>query len=145
MVSQFFVRSVVCVSLGEKLKRLSACGSARDKGYLYDLDPLRELPLEHLDCGGNDVSDLQSFYQDDPNGLVLAPYPKLKDKIAATAWNEPAYDQNQDANFNKVDPGHGYVMTCSKFDKGALSKFKDKHRNKAGERYASVKDMAPGQ
>jgi hypothetical protein len=92
-----------------------------------------------------DVSDLQSFYQDDPNGLVLAPYPKLKDKIAATAWNEPAYDQNQDANFNKVDPGHGYVMTCSKFDKGALSKFKDKHRNKAGERYASVKDMAPGQ
>jgi hypothetical protein len=36
-------------------------------------------------------------------------------------------------------------MTCSKFDEGALSKFKDKRRNKAGERYASVKDMAPGQ
>ena len=87
----------------------------------------------------------QSFSQDDPYGLVVAPYAKLKDKIAATAWNEPAYDQNQDANFDKVDPGHGYVLTCSKFDKGALSKFKDKRRNKAGERYASDKDMTPGQ
>jgi hypothetical protein len=93
----------------------------------------------------DDVQKLQSLYQDDPNGLVLAPYAKLKNKIAATAWNEPAYDQNQDANFNKVDPGHGYVMTCSKFDKGALSKFRDKRRNRAGERYASVKDMQPGQ
>ena len=93
----------------------------------------------------DDVSKLQSFYQDDPNGLVVAPYAKLKDKIAATAWNEPAYDQNQDSNLDKVDPGHGYVLTCSKFDEDALSKFKDKRRNKAGERYASVKDMAPGQ
>ena len=43
------------------------------------------------------------------------------------------------------EPGHGYVLTCTKFDKGALSKFRDKRRNKSGERYASVKDMAPGQ
>ena len=93
----------------------------------------------------DDVQKLQSFYQDDPDGLVMAPYAKLKNKIAATAWNEPAYDQNQDANFNKVDPGHGYVLTCTKFDKGALSKFRDKRRNKAGERYASVSDMQPGQ
>jgi len=93
----------------------------------------------------DDVQKLQSFYQDDPDGLVMAPYAKLKNKIAATAWNEPAYDQNQDANFNKVNPGHGYVLTCTKFDKGALSKFRDKRRNKAGERYASVSDMQPGQ
>jgi Protein of unknown function (DUF3105) len=93
----------------------------------------------------SDVQKLQSFYQDDPYGLVVAPYKKLGNKIAATAWNEAAYDQNTDANFNKVDPGHGYVLTCSSFDKGALSKFRDKRRNKAGERYQSVKDMAPGQ
>jgi hypothetical protein len=93
----------------------------------------------------SDVEKLQSFYQDDPYGLVVAPYARLKKKIAATAWNEPPYSQNQDANFNKVDPGHGYVLTCTAFDKGALSDFRDKHRNKAGERYASVKDMAPGQ
>jgi hypothetical protein len=93
----------------------------------------------------SDVQKIQSFYQDDPYGLVVAPYPSLKNKIAATAWNEPAYSQNRDANFNKVDPGKGYVLTCTAFDKGALSDFRDKHRNKAGERYASVKDMAPGQ
>jgi hypothetical protein len=92
-----------------------------------------------------DVEKIQSFYQDDPYGLVVAPYPSLKNKIAATAWNEPAYSQNQDANFNQVDPGKGYVLTCTAFDKGALSDFRDKHRNKAGERYSSVKDMAPGQ
>jgi hypothetical protein len=95
--------------------------------------------------GQSDVEKLQSFYQDDPYGLVVAPYAKLGNKIAAAAWNEPAYSQNQDANFNKVDPGHGFVLMCKSFDKGALSDFRDKHRNKAGERYASVKDMAPGQ
>jgi len=93
----------------------------------------------------DDIDELQSFAQDDPYGLVVAPYAKLKDKIAATAWNEPAYEDNQDTNLDKVEPGHGYVLTCSKFDKGALSKFRDERRNKGGERYASVKDMTPGQ
>ena len=93
----------------------------------------------------SDVQKLQSFYQDDPYGLVVAPYAKLGNKIAATAWNEPAYEQNQDANFDKVDAGHGFVLMCKSFDKGALSDFRDTHRNKAGERYQSVKDMAPGQ
>ena len=92
----------------------------------------------------DDIDELQSFAQDDPYGLVVAPYAKLKDKIAATAWNEPGYEENQDANLDKVKPGHGYVLTCSKFDEGALSKFRDERRNKAGERYASVKDMTPG-
>lgn len=97
------------------------------------------------DVPKGDVEKLQSFYQDDPYGLVVAPYAKLGDKIAAAAWNEPAYSQNQDANFDEVDPGHGFVLMCKSFDNGALSDFRDKHRNKAGERYASVKDMAPGQ
>ena len=92
----------------------------------------------------SDVEKIQSFYQDDPYGLVVAPYPKLKKSIAVTAWNEPPYPQNQDANFKDLEAGHGFVMTCTKFDGGALKKFRDKHRNKAGERYASVKDMAPG-
>jgi len=120
-------------------------------------DPVKQTILVHnLEHGGiviqygngvsqADVEKLQSFYQDDPYGLVVAPYKKLGNKIAATAWNEPAYDQNTDANFNKVDPGHGYVLMCSSFDKGALSKFRDKRRNKAGERYQSIKDMSPGQ
>ena len=120
-------------------------------------DPVKQTILVHnLEHGGiviqygkgvsqSDVDKIDSFYQGDPYGLVVAPYAKLGNKIAATAWNEPAYDQNQDANFNKVDPGHGFVLMCKSFDKGALTKFRDKHRNKAGERYQSVKDMAPGQ
>jgi uncharacterized protein DUF3105 len=95
--------------------------------------------------GQSDIDKLSSWYQDDPYGLVVAPYAKLGDKIAATAWNEPAYSQNQDANFDQVDPGHGFVLMCKSLDTGALSKFRDERRNKAGERYASVKDMAPGQ
>jgi len=120
-------------------------------------DSIKETILVHnLEHGGivvqygpqvsqSDVEKIQSFYQDDPSGLVVAPYAKLGSKIAATAWNEPAYSQNQDANFDQVDPGHGFVLTCTSFDKGALSDFRDKRRNKAGERYGSVADMAPGQ
>lgn len=120
-------------------------------------DPVKQTILVHnLEHGGvviqygkgvskSDIDKLDSFYQDDPYGMVVAPYAKLGNKIAATAWNEPAYDQNQDANFSKVDPGHGFVLMCKSFDEGALSKFRDKRRNKAGERYQSVKDMAPGQ
>jgi len=120
-------------------------------------DSIKETILVHnLEHGGivvqygpevsqSDVAKIQSFYQDDPSGLVVAPFAKLGSKIAATAWNEPAYSQNQDANFDQVDPGHGFVLTCKSFDKGALSDFRDKRRNKAGERYASVSDMAPGQ
>ena len=120
-------------------------------------DSIKETILVHnLEHGGivvqygpkvsqSDVAKLQSFYLDDPSGLVVAPFAKLGSKIAATAWNEPAYSQNHDANFDEVDPGHGFVLTCTSFDKGALSDFRDKRRNKAGERYQSIKDMAPGQ
>jgi Leucine-rich repeat (LRR) protein len=55
------VTDISAVRALTKLKRLSVCGSGQDKGYLYDLDPLRELPLEVLECGGNDVSELGSL------------------------------------------------------------------------------------
>jgi Protein of unknown function (DUF3105) len=117
-------------------------------------DPIKQTILVHnLEHGGiiiqygpgasaDDVKDLQSFWQDDPYGLVVAPYAKLGNKFALTAWNEPKY--RQEGDFKNVDPGKGYVLTCTKFDSKAFAKFRDKHRNKAGERYPSVKDMAPG-
>lgn len=98
--------------------------------------------IQYGDVGSDAVSKLRSFYQDDPYGLVVAPYRKLGKKFALTAWNEPAYKAEGD--FKNVDSGKGYVLTCSKFDSKAFAKFRDAHRNKAGERYASVKDMAPG-
>ncbi len=121
---------------------------------IYD-QPIKETILVHnLEHGGiviqygnvgsDAVSKLQSFYKDDPYGLVVAPYPKLGTKFALTTWNEPAYKSGTDSGFSSVDPGRGYVLTCTAFDSGAFAKFRDKHRNKAGERYPSIKDMAPG-
>jgi hypothetical protein len=115
-------------------------------------DPVQETILVHnLEHGGiivqygkvdqSTVSKIQSFYSGDPYGLVVAPYPKLGKRIALTAWNEPAY--RQEGSFGDVKPGKGYVLMCSAFDGKAFAKFRDVHRNKAGERYPTVKDMAP--
>jgi hypothetical protein len=118
-------------------------------------DPVKETILVHnLEHGAivvqygpgvsqDDVKRIQSFYQGDPYGLVVAPFPELKNKIALTSWNEPAYTSG-DRNFKNVDAGKGYVMTCTKVDERAFAKFRDAHRNKSGERYTSIKDMAPG-
>ena len=99
--------------------------------------------IQYGDVGEETVKDIQSFYQDDPYGLVVAPYPRLGKKIAVTAWNEPGYARNQ-SEPGEVDAGNGYVMTCTQWDADAAAKFRDERRNKAGERYPSVQDMAPG-
>ena len=100
--------------------------------------------IQYGDVGADALSDLRSFYQGDPNGLVVAPYPKLGKKFALTAWNEPAYSSGTDSAPSKADAGNGYVLTCTKFDGKTFAKFRDKHRNKSGERYPSIKDMVPG-
>jgi hypothetical protein len=99
--------------------------------------------IQYGDVGKAAIDKLNAFYRDDPYGLVVAPYSKLGTKFALTAWNEPQY--KQEGQFKDVDPGKGYVLTCTKFDEDAFAKFRDKYRNKAGERYPSVKDMTPGQ
>ena len=98
--------------------------------------------IQYGDVGEDTVKEIQSFYEDDPNGLVVAPYSKLGNKIALTAWNAPRYPQ--DSDLQDIDTGNGYVMTCTQWDEAAASKFRDERRNKAGERFPSVADMAPG-
>lgn len=98
--------------------------------------------IQYGDVGEDTVKDIQSFYEDDPNGLVVAPYSKLGKKIALTAWNAPRYPQ--DSDLQDIDTGNGYVMTCTQWDEAAASEFRDERRNKAGERFPSVADMAPG-
>lgn len=61
-----------------------------------------------------DVDKLMSYYDGDPNGILMAPLPALGSKIAATAWQK--------------------LLTCTKFDKQALDSFKNKHRYKGPER-----------
>lgn len=119
----------------------------------YD-DPVRQTILVHnLEHGGvviqygsevseSDVQELQSFYQDDPNGLVVAPLPRLGNKFALTAWNAPPYDRTEE-DVAEVDAGNGYVMTCTRFDRGAFEEFRDERRGKGGERFP-VDELVPG-
>jgi hypothetical protein len=119
---------------------------------LYD-EPVKQTILVHNlehggivvqygDVGEETVREIQSFFRDDPNALVVAPYPKLGKKIALTAWNEPAYAQGQ-SEPEDTDPGHGYVMTCTQWDPDAAAEFRNKRRGKAGERFP-VDQLVPG-
>jgi hypothetical protein len=69
------------------------------------------------------VTQLREFYLGDPNGLVLAPLPRLNDKIAVAAWT--------------------HLATCTEFDEGAFSTFRDAFRAK-GPEPRRIEDLRPG-
>jgi hypothetical protein len=71
---------------------------------------------------GDEVSDeviaqLNEFYEDHRNGTVLAPYPKLGDKIALGAW------VTENETGSESTGGKGYLAKCGRFDEGAFSSF----------------------
>jgi Protein of unknown function (DUF3105) len=80
---------------------------------------------------GSEVSDqtltaLESWYLDDPNGILVAPLASLtpKNTIALSAWTaEP--DEN----------GRGYLAKCTQFDEDAYSAFLEEHRFLGPERF----------
>jgi hypothetical protein len=84
---------------------------------------------------GKDVSDaeveqLRSWYLDDPNAILVAPLPALKNKIALSAWTTP------DTGLTKATAnGRGWLAICPKFDKDAFSAFREAHRYKGPERF----------
>ncbi|HYZ19403.1 MAG TPA: DUF3105 domain-containing protein [Gaiellaceae bacterium] len=98
-------------------------------------EPINERKLVHnLEHGGvviqygkdvpaSTVEQLRGFYQDSPNGIVLAPLPRLNDKIALTAWT--------------------HLSTCTEFDEGAFKTFRDAYRAKGPEPFR-LQDLAPG-
>lgn len=59
------------------------------------------------------VDQLNAFYQDDPNALLMAPLPALGNKIAATAWT--------------------HLLMCTRFNEKALTSFRDAYRYKGPE------------
>lgn len=61
------------------------------------------------------VDQLNEFYLDDPNGMILAPLPRLGDTIAVSAWLQ--------------------LATCTRFDEDAFEAFRDRFRYKAPERF----------
>jgi uncharacterized protein DUF3105 len=116
---------------------------------IYD-QPVRTMSTVHnLEHGGivirygpdvpqNEIDEIGKLYQEDPNGLVVAPMPGLGDTIAITAWT---FDQGRgnDRNYE----GEGRIAKCKRFDKDALNAFIDAFRGKGPERFP-VSDLKPG-
>ena len=63
------------------------------------------------------VQQLEDYYDQDPEGLLLAPYPSLGDQIALTAW----WDETP----GEGDKGKGVVAKCPGFDEDAFDAFLD--------------------
>ena len=84
------------------------------------------------------VTEIRDWYLDDPNGIIVAPLPELKDKIALTAWTTP-----DPAPGEEPATGQGVVATCSAFDAGAFDEFKDTYGFRGPERFPRD-ELVPG-
>jgi hypothetical protein len=69
------------------------------------------------------VAQIARFYQDSPNGILVAPLPRLGDEIALTAWT--------------------HMAKLKRFDEGAFEAFRDAYRGRGPEPF-SVEDLQPG-
>ena len=73
------------------------------------------------------VEQIRRFYDEDPNGLLVAQLPELDDKITLSAWTvREAGDQTN---------GRGYLATCTRFSERAFSTFVEEHRYQGPERF----------
>jgi uncharacterized protein DUF3105 len=77
------------------------------------------------------VEQLRAFYERHQNGTLLAPYPKLGDRIALGAWVADG------------EEGKGYLAKCTAFDEGAFSTFFDAFQFKGPERFPAG-SLLPG-
>ena len=68
-------------------------------------------------------AQLRAFYDDSPNAMLLAPLPKLGNKISLTAWT--------------------HLAICERFDEQAFSGFRSAYRGNGPERFR-IGDLAPG-
>jgi hypothetical protein len=102
---------------------------------IYDV-PVRQIQAIHnLEHGGvviqygskvprSSVDKIASFYRADANAMLVAPLPKLGNKIALEAWT--------------------HLGTCTKFDQKAFTKFRDALRYHGPEHYPKSV-LQPGQ
>jgi hypothetical protein len=112
-------------------------------------EPLQQARVLHnLEHGavsiqyGDDVPDatvdeLRSFYDDNQNGTILAPYPKLGKQIALGAWVDPGLESASS------DRGSGVLAKCPRFDETAFESFLDAFQFKGPERFPAD-SMLPG-
>jgi hypothetical protein len=72
------------------------------------------------------VEELRRFYRDDPVGLLMAPLPRLGNRIAMTAWTAPVEGEEGEEK--------GHLAFCTRFDENAFSTFRDELRFRGPER-----------
>jgi Protein of unknown function (DUF3105) len=116
---------------------------------VYD-EPVAQIRLVHdLEHGGvviqygdeipdATVAEIVDWYRDDPNGIVIAPFPELGDRIALAAWNAEA-----DRPGEAPEPGRGILAKCPSFDKDAFEAFVDVYGFKGPERFPR-EGLTPG-
>lgn len=103
---------------GDQANEQVVWGSYRDPVSLRSL-------IHNLEHGGvyilygkgvpqAEVARVEEFYVDNPNGLVVAPLPRLGRTIALGAWYVPE---------DGPEFGHGKLARCTQFDEGAFSAF----------------------
>jgi Protein of unknown function (DUF3105) len=85
------------------------------------------------------VAQLKTFYDSHENGTILAPYPRLGDKIALGAWNADGLPEASSAR------GSGILAECTKFDQAAFDAFFSAFQFKGPESFAiGPSQMKPG-
>jgi hypothetical protein len=94
---------------------------------------------------GDDVPDttvaqIRAFYDQHQNGTILAPYPKLGDKIALGAWLAEGLPEAAS------DRGSGVLAKCTSFDEDAFAAFLSAFQYKGPESFiVRPSDMEPGE
>ena len=73
----------------------------------------------------DEITKLRSFYREDATAMLLAPLPRLGNKIALSAWysEDPASGDSQ-----------GILAECTSFNEDAFRTFRDTYRFKGPER-----------
>jgi hypothetical protein len=117
---------------------------------MYDSPVNRLRSVHNLEHGGimihygpkvpeGTVAQLREFYQDDPNGIVIAPLPTLGNKISLAAWtfdlgrlNERGYE------------GEGRLALMPRFDEEVFRTFVDEYRFEGPERF-EPQALEPGE
>jgi uncharacterized protein DUF3105 len=84
------------------------------------------------------VGQLGELYRDDPNGLIVAPLPRLGKRISLAAWT---FDQGR--LVERGYEGEGRLALCPNYDEGAFRDFVDEYRGRGPEPFP-VEDLAPG-
>jgi Protein of unknown function (DUF3105) len=76
-----------------------------------------------------DVDALVDWYRDDPNGILISPYPKNGNRISLSAWTADV-DAGGEATNQR-----GVLAKCPGFDEGAFDAFVDEFGFKGPERF----------